>query len=241
MFRHDFSATCIDNVWLPMHSARPEGNHVMAAAARSPIEKSFDEMGRYQRHRRILLALLIGAFCILLVFAGSLHDELAHERIEAHGIILILIGIGGRLWSILYIGGRKSAEVVATGPYSVMRNPLYFFSTIAAAGIGTQTGSVIVAAASAVLCAAAFYIVTLREERHLTTVLGAPYRDYIARVPRFFPNPRLFRDQAEITFTPRIFNHTLIDGLAFLISIPFFELVESGQEVGVIPVLFWLY
>jgi hypothetical protein len=54
-------------------------------------------------------------------------------------------------------------------------------------------------------------------------------------------NPRLFRDQAEVTFTPRIFNHTLIDGLAFLISIPFFELVESGQEAGVIPVLFWLY
>lgn len=208
----------------------------MTAAARST-----SEMGRYQRRRRVLLALLIGAFCALLIFGGSPHDELTHERIEAHGIALILIGIGGRLWSILYIGGRKSAEVVATGPYSVMRNPLYFFSTIAAVGIGTQTGSAIVAVASAVLCAAAFHIVTLREERHLTTVLGAPYKDYVARVPRFFPNPRLYRDQAEVTFTPRIFNHTLRDGLMFLVSIPFFELIESGQESGVIPVLFWLY
>ena len=207
----------------------------MAAAARST-----SEMGRYQRRRRVLLALLIGAFCALLIFGGSPHDELTHERIEAHGIAVILIGIGGRLWSILYIGGRKSAEVVATGPYSVMRNPLYFFSTVAAVGIGAQTGSVIVAVASAVLCAAAFHIVTLREERHLTTVLGAPYKDYVARVPRFFPNPRLFRDQAEVTFTPRIFNHTLRDGLMFLVSIPFFELIESGQEGGVIPVLFWL-
>lgn len=213
----------------------------MAAAARSPIEKSFDEMSRYQRRRRIVLALLVGALCVLLVFGGSPHDELMHERIEAHGIALILIGIGGRLWSILYIGGRKSAELVATGPYSVMRNPLYFFSTIAAVGIGAQTGSVIVAVASAVLCAGAFRIVALREERHLLTVLGAPYRDYLARVPRFFPNPRLFRDQPEVTFTPRIFNHTLRDGLAFLISIPFFELIETGQEIGAIPVLFWLY
>ena len=208
----------------------------MTAAARST-----SEMGRYQRRRRVLLALLIGAFCALLIFGGSPHDELTHERIEAHGIALILIGIGGRLWSILYIGGRKSAEVVATGPYSVMRNPLYFFSTVAAVGIGTQTGSAIVAVASAVLCAAAFHIVTLREERHLMTVLGAPYKDYVARVPRFFPNPRLYRDQAEVTFTPRIFNHTLRDGLMFLVSIPFFELIESGQESGVIPVLFWLY
>ncbi|RUU83351.1 isoprenylcysteine carboxylmethyltransferase family protein [Mesorhizobium sp. M7A.F.Ca.MR.362.00.0.0] len=208
----------------------------MTAAARST-----SEMGRYQRRRRVLLALLIGAFCALLIFGGSPHDELTHERIEAHGIALILIGIGGRLWSILYIGGRKSAEVVTTGPYSVMRNPLYFFSTVAAVGIGTQTGSAIVAVASAVLCAAAFHIVTLREERHLTTVLGAPYKDYVARVPRFFPNPRLYRDQAEVTFTPRIFNHTLRDSLMFLVSIPFFELIESGQESGVIPVLFWLY
>jgi protein-S-isoprenylcysteine O-methyltransferase Ste14 len=214
----------------------------MAAAARSPIERSFDEMGRYQRRRRVLLALLIGAFCALLIFGGSTHDELGHERIEGqYGIALILIGIGGRLWSILYIGGRKSAELVATGPYSMMRNPLYFFSTVGAAGIGAQTGSVIVSVASAVLCAAAFYIVTLREERHLTTVLGAPYKDYIARVPRFFPNPRLYRDQAEVTFTPRIFNHTLRDGLMFVASVPFFELIESGQERGVIPVLFWLY
>ncbi|RWN17077.1 MAG: isoprenylcysteine carboxylmethyltransferase family protein [Mesorhizobium sp.] len=208
----------------------------MTAAARST-----SEMGRYQRRRRVLLALLIGAFCALLIFGGSPHDELTHERIEAHGIALILIGIGGRLWSILYIGGRKSAEVVTTGPYSVMRNPLYFFSTVAAVGIGTQTGSAIVAVASAVLCAAAFHIVTLREERHLTTVLGAPYKDYVARVPRFFPNPRLYRDEAEVTFTPRIFNHTLRDSLMFLVSIPFFELIESGQESGVIPVLFWLY
>jgi protein-S-isoprenylcysteine O-methyltransferase Ste14 len=98
----------------------------MAAAARSPIEKSFDEMGRYQRRRRLLLALLVGIFCALLIFGGSAHDELGHERLEGqYGIALILIGIGGRLWSILYIGDRKSAEVVATGPYSVMRNPIF--------------------------------------------------------------------------------------------------------------------
>lgn len=203
--------------------------------------ESASAIARYQKMRRLALAVLIGAFCVLLVFSGSFHDELMHERIEAHGIALILIGIGGRLWSILYIGGRKSAELVSSGPYSVMRNPLYFFSTIAAVGIGSQTGSVVVAIASAVLCAIAFYIVTLREERYLKTVLGVPYQNYLSQVPRFFPNPRLFKDQAEVTFQPRLFNTTLFDGLAFLISIPFFELIEVGQETGVIPVLFRLY
>ena len=198
-------------------------------------------MALYQASRRFVLAVVIGLFCLLLVFGGSPHSELTHERIEAHGIALILIGIGGRLWSILYIGGRKSTEFVVTGPYSVVRNPLYFFSMIAAAGTGSQTGSVTVAVAAALLCAIAFYIVARREETYLRELFGAPYEAYLASVPRFVPNPRLFRDQAEVTFSPRVFNHTLRDGLVFLIAIPCFELIEEGQELGLIPVLFYLF
>lgn len=207
----------------------------------TPSSDALEALGRYQRRRRGGLALLIAVFFGLLVFSGSLHDELTHERIESTGLALILVGIGGRLWSILYIGGRKSAELISTGPYSVMRNPLYFFSTIAAAGIGAQTGSVVVTIASTLLCAAAFHIVTLREERYLKSVLGTPYEDYLRRVPRFLPNPFLYRDQTEVTFTTRIFNLTLRDGLMFLAAIPFFEFIEEGQENGLVPILFWLY
>ncbi len=206
-----------------------------------PSSEALKALGRYQRRRRGGLAVLIAAFFGLIAFSGSLHDELTHERIESTGLALILVGIGGRLWSILYIGGRKSAELVSTGPYSMMRNPLYFFSTIAAAGIGAQTGSVVVTIASALLCAAVFHIVALREERHLKTALGAPYEEYLRRVPRFLPNPFLYRDETEVTFTPRIFNLTLRDGLVFLAAIPFFEFIEEGQENGLVPILFWLY
>lgn len=198
-------------------------------------------MGRYQSARRMFLGLLIAAICLVLVFSGSSQSEIWHERIESHGLALILIGIGGRLWSILYIGGRKSAEVVSTGPYSIMRNPLYFFSTIAAAGIGAQTGSLVVACAAALLCALAFHIVALREERYLRIRLGEPYLAYVARVPRFLPNPLIYRDDSEVTYRPQAFNLTLLDGLVFLVSIPFFELIEEAQEAGIIPVLFLLH
>jgi protein-S-isoprenylcysteine O-methyltransferase Ste14 len=198
-------------------------------------------MARYQASRRFVLAIVIGLLGILLVFSGSPHSELMHERIEAHGIAIMLIGIGGRLWSILYIGGRKSAEIVVSGPYSIVRNPLYFFSTIAAAGAGSQTGSITVTVAAAFLCAIAFYIVALREEAYLKDMFGTPYEAYLERVPRFVPNPRLFKDQTEVTFSPRVFNLTLRDGLVFLISIPCFELIEEGQELGLIPVLFYLF
>ncbi|MCO4318027.1 isoprenylcysteine carboxylmethyltransferase family protein [Phyllobacterium sp. 21LDTY02-6] len=198
-------------------------------------------MSSYQAWRRIVLGIIIALICLFLVFTGSLNDEPTHERIEMLGLALMLTGIGGRLWSTLYIGGRKSAEVVTTGPYSIMRNPLYFFSTLASVGVGAQTGTLAVTVIVPVLCACAFYIVTLREERYLTARLGASYRSYRASVPRFFPKPWLFRDDDHVTFRPHLLNRTLLDGLVFLLSIPFFELIEQGQQAGWIPVLFWIH
>lgn len=200
--------------------------------------ESAKAMARYQSARRMVLAAMVVLICILLVFSGSAHSPLWHEEIESYGMALMLLGIGGRLWSILYIDGHKSQSVVQTGPYSIMRNPLYFFSSIAAMGVGAQTGSALIALACFAVCAISFHVVALREERHLKELLGAPYEDYLERVPRFFPNPMIYRDQPEVTFRPKILNNTLLDGLVFLLSIPFFELVEAGQDSGLIPVLF---
>ena len=200
-------------------------------------QNSKQALSDYQRMRRLVLAILIAAICFGLLFVGAAHGDLWHERIESLGSMLILIGIGGRLWSTLYIGGKKASQIVSTGPYSVMRNPLYFFSGVAAVGVGAQAGSVILAAAFGIACFLAFSVVILREERWLSSNLGQPYLDYLARVPRFFPRPWLYRDQAEVTFKPRLLNRTLVDGLAFFASVPLFELIEVLQERGILPVI----
>ena len=112
-----------------------------------------------------------------------------HDQIEAYGIVILLVGIGGRLWSILYIGGRKSLEIVTTGPYSITRNPLYLCSTVAAAGVGAQMGSYVAALGLAVLCAVAFHFVILREEKYLTAKMGSVYLNYMNWDPGFFRIP----------------------------------------------------
>jgi protein-S-isoprenylcysteine O-methyltransferase Ste14 len=198
-------------------------------------------LAAYQNMRRLVIALLMFVLVLVLVFVGSAQSDPTHELIEAYGIMLIMVGIFGRLWSILYIGGRKSAEVVSVGPYSVTRNPLYLFSSVAAVGAGAQTGSLWVALAFGVLCAVAFHVVIRREEGYLAGKLGATYRDYLARVPRFLPNPFIYRDLDIVSFEPRIFKRTLIDGLVFFVSIPFFEALEWGQQSGSIPVLLSLH
>ena len=207
------------------------------------VPRPADELKRFQRRRRLALALLVAAIFSALLFVASpaTADNRLHEYIEAFGGVAILVAILGRTWCTLYIGGRKSAEIIRGGPYSVTRNPLYVFSMIGAAGIGAMTGSVIVAIAFAVISYAAFRYVTLVEEDYLRKTFGEPYLRYLEEVPRFFPNFRLFRESEMLSVRPQVLYRTFADGLLFLAAYPFFEIVEYLQNSGVLPVMLRLY
>ncbi len=199
-------------------------------------------LGGYQRLRRRVRAVLVVVLFAGLLFGQSVFapDTVVHETIEMVGVLMIFLGIVGRLWSTLYIGGRKSEEVVDGGPYSITRNPLYVFSTLAAAGVGAQMGSILATVGFALLCAAAFHVVILREERFLSDTLGEPYRAYLARVPRFIPDLSLYDEGNPGSFRPNALLSTLLDGLVFLVAMPAFELIDTMQMSGALPVLFRL-
>ena len=75
----------------------------------------------------------------------------------------------------------------------------------------------------------------------LSATLGGEYLSYLQRVPRFLPNPLLYRDDAEVTFQTGKLRLTFVDGLVFLAAIPLLEVIEEAHEAGTIPVLFWLF
>lgn len=206
-------------------------------AARSAAKNSLD---KYQRMRRLLLAVLLLAVLVVLLFCQSIFppETLIHEVIEITGVVLIVLGIAGRLWSTLYIGGKKSASVVTDGPYSITRNPLYVFSSVAAAGVGAQTGSILIALGCGLACAAAFHLVILREEKFLAANLGPDYAAYLARVPRFVPDLSLYHEGDPMGFKPKRLLVTLVDGMVFLLALPLFEIIDAAQLSGALPVLF---
>lgn len=201
------------------------------------------ELGRFQKRRRLALAVLIAVIFGSLLFVGTsmTMPPVFHEHVEQAGIILIVAAIFGRMWCTLYIGGRKSAEIVSGGPYSMTRNPLYVFSAIGAAGIGAMSGSVTVSMVFAIVTAAAFHYVIRVEEAYLEKVFGEPYQDYMRRVPRFFPNPFLFRENELLTVRPQLLYRTFTDGLVFVVAYPFFEIVEYLQNSGALPVVVRLF
>lgn len=202
----------------------------MTAARRSPSQR--------QRKRALLLSGL--TFALALPFVRSLDVDAGalHEGVEIFGMALMLIAIVGRSWCSLYIGGRKSREVVATGPYSVSRNPLYLFSLLAVTGIGLQTGSLILGLIATAIAFAIFHRVILKEEEALAAGLGADYERYRRRVPRFGPKLSLWQDAESITVFPARLSRTFLEALLFLLAIPVCETIEKLQDAGLfVPLL----
>jgi protein-S-isoprenylcysteine O-methyltransferase Ste14 len=197
------------------------------------------DIGRVQTIRKavLLTAALALVAALVLVQSPWRESPKVHESLEWIGIGLIAICIVGRTWCTLYIGGRKNAVVVDRGPYSVTRNPLYIFSLLGAAGVGAQSGSLVLTLLVPAIVWLVFRAVVAREEKHLLERLGEPYRDYVARVPRFLPRFLLWRNAEYLEIQPNQVVRTFIDACFFLAAIPLAEVFEWLQETGVIPVL----
>lgn len=200
-----------------------------------------DYLHRVQLVRKAVLVASILSVCILAALTRTPKGkEGLHEAVEAFGLGMIVVCIVGRAWCSLYIGGRKKVEIVDRGPYSVSRNPLYVFSFIGAAGMGAQTGSIVLAFIFLLIAFAVFHATVRREEEWLGEAFGAPYAAYVAGTPRFWPDLRKWRDQETLEVRPRFFLTTLRDGLAFLLVIPLFEALEHAQSVGWVIAVFTL-
>jgi protein-S-isoprenylcysteine O-methyltransferase Ste14 len=191
------------------------------------------DLGTVQKLRKVAVGVALLGLIALSVVSQSIGgvDGPWHESVEAIGLGAIVLAIVGRAWCTLYIGGRKKAEVVDRGPYSVSRNPLYLFSFIGAFGIGAQSGSLVIGAAFVAAAVMVFHLTVRREEAFLLREFGEGYARYFARTPRFWPRFSLWRDSDELSVRPSLFLLTIRDGLVFLLAIPLFELIDAGQAV----------
>lgn len=103
----------------------------------------------------------------------------------ALGAAVGLIGLAIRAYAAGFL--HKQEVLTVNGPYARTRNPLYFGSSILAAGAAIATHSI--SAAALLLCyfALVYTLVMRREEMELRVKHGAAFDAYAARVPLFFP------------------------------------------------------
>jgi protein-S-isoprenylcysteine O-methyltransferase Ste14 len=159
----------------------------------------------------------------------------------AAGCVLVGAATVGRLWCAQYISGYQDDVLITDGPYSVCRNPLYFFSFLGGIGVGLCTGSVVLAVTIAAVFVGLYPIVIRSEERKLSDKFGKQYDQYAAKVPRFFPDISLFREPAEYVVNTRSFRREIIDAIYFIWLVGLFEFVGKLIDRGILPTFIALY
>lgn len=188
-----------------------------------------------RRINTLRVALLLLLPLILFTRPGLQLNTVLMDMIESAGMLLVISGVLGRFWCILYIGGRKNAEVMRDGPYSICRHPLYLFSTLSVFGFGFALGSLF---ATIILTLVVFYVlndIASKEEKFLRAEFGKSYEDYEASTPRIIPNFRNFSTPKTVTFDTETLRRNFFDALVFLSLIPIVEMTENFKDVGSLP------
>ena len=104
------------------------------------------------------------------------------------GFSLVVLGGFGRIWASLYLEGFKTRKLIKEGPYSMVRNPLYFFSLMLFLGMCFAIKSIAISFALLVVFVL-FHIPTiLNEEKVLLSTHDESYKAYYESTPRLLPN-----------------------------------------------------
>lgn len=186
-------------------------------------------------------AILLFATLALSMNGWSLASPLFENSLLLIGWILIAVGVIGRQWCIVFIGGRKNAELVTVGPYSISRNPLYLFSFIGGLGVMLVTETLLLPFAFCVLFATYYSVVMASEENTLRRIHGVAFDDYFRSVPQFWPQFDLLSEPESYMISTRQLRKGLADTAWFIIAGAAIQGFEALHAARVLPTLIYLY
>ncbi|MGC9325503.1 MAG: methyltransferase family protein [Desulfomonilia bacterium] len=190
---------------------------------------------------RILLSRILGAgiLIVILVSASSfVIPPVADIVLELFSFILVLIAAFGRLWSLSYISGHKTKDLIAVGPYSLVRNPLYLFSLLGSLGIGLATKNILVFFLIIILFALYYPVVIRAEEKHLERIHGDEFLSYKKKTPMFIPRFSRFREPKEYAINTRLFRRAFFSVMWFPLGYILILEIERLHALNLLPVLF---
>ena len=198
---------------------------------------------RYEKLRLPVSRLASAAAVFFLLFSTN-RWETRGEGIATGlftlGMFLVAIGSLGRMWCSLYIAGYKDQVLITQGPYSLTRNPLYFFSVFGALGVGFCTETFTFPALLLAVMVLYYPLVVRKEERRLRERFGRDFDDYARRVPAFFPNFALFSEPETYLVKPVVYRRHMFSALWFVWIVGLLELAEGLKELGWMPSL-WAF
>ncbi len=194
---------------------------------------------------RITLTRIAGAIVLFFFFSTQSYWETKNIIITYLlfflGIILVAIASLGRMWCSLYIAGYKDSKLITEGPYSLCRNPLYFFSMIGVIGIGCATKTFTIPILFIILFSSYYRFVIKSEETRLKHLFGAVFEEYAKTVPAFFPSFSTFYEPDNYNVKPSVYRRHIFSALWFIWIVGIIEVIEGMKELGFLKALWSLY
>jgi protein-S-isoprenylcysteine O-methyltransferase Ste14 len=140
------------------------------------------------RHRGTLAALLAAP-----ILASTTSAPGPSPREAAAAFAILFVGLALRTWACRSIGRRAhvsrpgARQLLETGAYSHVRNPIYIANTTFAVSCAIAAGLGARSVAVAAYLAAVYQLAVSAEERALSAAFGTAYASYRASVPRWIP------------------------------------------------------
>jgi protein-S-isoprenylcysteine O-methyltransferase Ste14 len=141
----------------------------------------------------VALPVIFSIFC----FVGEYENE---RLIWPIGIIVFAAGWVLRMWAQKHLGYRLkiNRRMTTSGPYALVRNPIYIANTLVILGVVVMSEVVWMLPATVLWCALIYSFVVRYEEGRLAAKYGRDYLEYLQAVPRWLP--RLARPTGEAHF-----------------------------------------
>jgi protein-S-isoprenylcysteine O-methyltransferase Ste14 len=110
------------------------------------------------------------------------------------GLILTLLGVGFAVWARVYLGKNWSSmpaikvdhKLIRTGPYSLVRHPIYTGILFGIAGTAIIIGEPVVLIAFLLILVISLWKIQM-EEKYLQEEFGEDYTRYKKEVPALIP------------------------------------------------------
>lgn len=192
----------------------------------------------FAKHRRFISRLMSVALIGIILFTRTtIENELMKIVLDKAGLLLITLGALGRIWTYMYIAGYKITTLVQEGPYSTVRNPLFFFSFLGTVGIALATENIIFMVLIIMLFLIYYPFVILHEEEELKDIHKENFFKYAQNTPRFLPRFSRLTQPIKYEVNAKVFNRIFVSVIWFFIAYIFIFFIKFMHSKGLIPLL----
>lgn len=178
-----------------------------------------------------------------ILLAGLLLVVATTERTAAAGIAGLALQLAGfaclacaalaRIWCSVFIAGFKDTQLVRSGPYAMLRHPLYAASMLAMLGVGLTSRSLAITVVLLVVFAAIYRAAARSEDRLLHELHRDAFDAYARAVPAFVPRRAACTVPEAVEVRPRVLWKAFLDAGSLLGFWALLMLADWLQRAGV--------